>query len=273
MGIAPRIAGGAGKLQLLDTYTAHSSQPYTYTFKENLAVTLIAITLTRDNVIPEISGNVTLDGVALERLGEISNKDSYAAVHTYAYKCSGAKAGSVLTIPHNSASYTNITLMFFGKAKMATPSVSAPTGYKYSFIPCIEELRNSLAFSSANSETLLEYVFSTGGGFTLNGPCMKMTVPIARNSWSCLYQKFNFTNVNKIFVSLVQSGYQFKAGISASVPVATSSGYPSFSKEISANTWVDVSLLTGEQYIGLCQAGTTGDNKQGIIQLYGIYYM
>lgn len=273
MGTAPRIAGGAGKLQLLDTYTAHSSHPYTYTFTENLAVTLIAISLTRNNITPAISGDVTLDGIVLERLGEISNIDSLSAVHTYAYKCDGAKAGQILRIPHNSGSYTNITIMFFGKAKISTPAISVPTGYKYTFLPCIEELRNSLAFSSANSKTLLEYTFSTSNGFTLNGPCMKMTVPIERNSWSCLYQKFNFTNVNKIFVSLVQSGYQFKAGISASVPVATSSGYPSFSKEISANTWVDVSSITGEQYIGLCQAGTTSDNKQGIIQLYGIYYM
>lgn len=273
MGTAPRIAGGAGKLQLLDTYTAHSSQPYTYTFTKNLAVTLIAITLTRDNIIPEINGNVTLNNVTLERIGEVSNKDSYAAVHTYAYKCNGAKAGDVLTVPHNSGTATNITLMLFGKAKMTTPAISTPPGYKYAFIPCVEELRKLLAFSSANSATTLEYVFSAGNGYTLNGPCMKMTVPIERNSWSCLYQKFNFTNVNKIFVSLVQSGYQFKAGISASVPVATSSGYPSFSKEISANTWVDVSGLTGEQYIGLCQAGTTASNMQGIIQLYGIYYM
>ena len=273
MGIAPRIAGGAGKLQLLDTYTAHSSQPYTYTFAEDLSVSLIAITLTRDNIIPGIKGDVTLNGTALERIGEVSNKDNYAAVHTYAYKCNGAKTGNVLTVPHDSGSATNITIMFFGKAKITTPAISVPTGYKYAFLPYIEKLRNELAFSSANSATTLEYVFSTGDGFTLNGPCMKMTVPIARNSWSCLYQKFNFTNVNKIFVSLVQSGYQFKAGISASVPVATSSGYPSFSNGISANTWVDVSSLTGEQYIGLCQAGPTGDNKQGIIQLYGIYYM
>lgn len=273
MGIAPRIAGGAGKLQLLDTYTAHSSQPYTYTFAEDLSVSLIAITLTRDNIIPGIKGDVTLNGTALERIGEVSNKDNYAAVHTYAYKCNGAKTGNVLTVPHDSGDATNITIMFFGKAKITTPAISVPTGYKYAFLPYIEKLRNELAFSSANSATTLEYVFSTGDGFKLNGPCMKMTVPIARNSWSCLYQKFNFTNVNKIFVSLVQSGYQFKAGISASVPVSTSSGYPSFSKEISANTWVDVSRLTGEQYIGLCQAGTTGDNAQGIIQLYGIYYM
>lgn len=272
MGIAPKLAGGSGKLQLLDTYTSHSSNPYTYTFTEDLSVSLIAITLTRDNVIPSIKGDVTLNGTVLERIGEVSNKDGYSTVHTYAYKCNGAKAGNVLTVPQDSDRFTNITIMFFGKAKISTPAISVPSGYKYAFLPCIEKLRNELAFSSANSATTLEYVFSTGDGFKLNGPCMKMTVPIARNSWSCLYQKFNFTNVNKIFVSLVQSGYQFKAGISASVPVATSSGYPSFSKEISANTWVDVSLLTGEQYIGLCQAGTTGDNKQGIIQLYGIYY-
>lgn len=273
MGTAPRIAGGAGKLQLLETYTAHSSQPYTYTFTKNLAVTLIAITLTRDSIIPEINGNVTLGDVTLERIGEVSNKDSYAAVHTYAYKCSGAKAGNVLTVPHNSNGWTNITIMFFGKAKISTPVISVPTGYKYIFLPCIAELRNKLAFSSGNSATTLEYLFTTGDGFTLNGPCMKMTVPIASQSWSCLYQKIDFTNINKIFVSLVQSGYQFKAGISSSVPVATSSGYPSFTKEISANAWVDVSNLTGEQYLGLCQAGTTGNNKQGIIQLYGIYYM
>lgn len=273
MGIAPRTAGGAGKLQLLDTYTAHSNQPYTYTFTKNLAVTLIAISLTRNNIIPAISGDVTLDGIALERLGEISNIDSLSAVHTYAYKCDGAKSGQILRIPHNSGSYTNITIMFFGKAKISTPAISVPTGYKYAFLPCIERLRNEVAFSSANSATTLEYVFSTGDGFTLNGPCMKMTVPIASQSWSCLYQKIDFTHINKIFISLVQSGYQFKAGISSTVPVATSSGYPSFSKEISANTWVDVRSLTGEQYIGLCQAGTTGDNKQGIIQLYGIYYM
>lgn len=272
MGTAPRIAGGAGKLQLLDTYTAHSSQPYTYTFSEDLSVSLIVITLTRDNVIPGIKGDVTLNGIVLERIGEVSNKDNYSTVHTYAYKCYGAKAGNVLTVPHDSIYATNITIMFFGKAKISTPAISTPPGYKYAFIPCVEELRKSLAFSSANSATTLDYVFSVNNN-TLSGPCMKMTVPIERNSWSCLYQKFNFTNVNKIFVSLVQSGYQFKAGISASVPVATSSGYPSFSKEISANTWVDVSSLTGEQYIGLCQAGTTGDNKQGIIQLYGIYYM
>lgn len=272
MGTAPRIAGGTGKLQLLDTYTAHSSQPYTYTFTENLAVTLIAITLTRDNIIPGINGNVTLNNVTLERIGEVSNKDNYAAVHTYAYKCNGAKAGNVLTVPHDSGAYTNITIMFFGKAKISTPAISTPTGYKYAFIPCVEELRKSLAFSSANSATTLDYVFSVNNN-TLSGPCMKMTVPIASQSWSCLYKKFDFTNVSKIFVSLAQSGYQFKAGISSTEPVATSSGYPSFNKEISANTWVDVSRLTGEQYIGLCQAGTTASNMQGIIQLYGIYYM
>lgn len=115
MGIAPRIAGGAGKLQLLDTYTANGRQPYTYTFTKKLAVMLIAITLTRDNIIPQINGNVTLDGAELEQLGEVSNKDHYTAVHTYAYKCNGAKAGSVLTVPHNSNTYTNITMMFFGK--------------------------------------------------------------------------------------------------------------------------------------------------------------
>ena len=153
------------------------------------------------------------------------------------------------------------------------PAISAPSGYKYAFLPCIEKLRNELAFSSANSATTLEYVFSTGNGFTLNGPCMKMTVPMASQSWSCLYQKIDFTRINKIFISLVQSGYQFKAGISSSVPIATSSGCPSFSKEISANNWVDVSSLTGVQYLGLCQAGTPGSNMKGIIQLYGIYYM
>lgn len=270
MGIAPKLAGGSGKLQLLETYTSHSSNPYTYTFAEDLSVSLIAITLTRDNIIPGIRGDVTLNGTVLERIGEVSNKDNYAAVHTYAYKCYGAKAGNVLTVPHDSGNATNITIMFFGKAKISTPAISVPSGYKYVFLPCIEKLRNELAFSSANSATTLEYVFSTGDGFKLNGPCMKMTVPIA--SRSCLYQKIDFTHINKIFISLVQSGYQFKAGISSSVPVATSSGYPSFSKEISANYWVDVSSLTGEQYLGLCQAGTTGDNKQGIIQLYGIYY-
>lgn len=272
MGIAPKLAGGSGKLQLLETYTSHSSNPYTYTFAEDLSVSLIAITLTRDNIIPGIRGDVTLNGTVLERIGEVSNMDNYAAVHTYAYKCNGAKAGNVLTVPHDSGPYTNITIMFFGKAKISTPAISVPSGYKYAFLPCIEKLRNELAFSSANSATTLEYVFSTGDGFKLNGPCMKMTVPIASRSWSCLYQKIDFTHINKIFISLVQSGYQFKAGISSSVPVATSSGYPSFSKEISANYWVDVSSLTGEQYLGLCQAGTTGDNKQGIIQLYGIYY-
>lgn len=112
MGVAPRIPSG-GKLKLLETYANSGKQPYTYTFDKNLNCRLVVLALTRDNVIPSVNGNVTLGSTILEKLGDISHKDSYSCVHTYAYKGVSAHTGDVLTIPHNSNSYTNITIMFF----------------------------------------------------------------------------------------------------------------------------------------------------------------
>ena len=112
MGVAPRIPGG-GKLKLLETYANSGKQPYTYTFDKNLNCRLVVLALTRDNIIPSVNGNVTLGSTILEKLGDISHKDNYACVHTYAYKGVSAHTGDVLTIPHNSDIYTNITIMFF----------------------------------------------------------------------------------------------------------------------------------------------------------------
>lgn len=112
MGVAPRIPGG-GKLKLLDSYTDSGKSPYTYTFDKDLNCRLVVLTLTRDNAIPAINGDVTIGSTILEKLGDISHKDSYSAVHTYAYKCVSAHTGDILTIPHNSRNWTNITIMLF----------------------------------------------------------------------------------------------------------------------------------------------------------------
>lgn len=113
MGVAPRIPGGGGKLKLLETYADSGKNPYTYTFDKNLNCRLVVLTLTRDNVMPEVNGNVTLGSTILEKFGDISHKDSYSCVHTYAYKGVSVHTGDVLTIPHNSGRFTNITIMFF----------------------------------------------------------------------------------------------------------------------------------------------------------------
>ncbi len=112
MGVAPRIPGG-GKLKLLETYADSGKNPYTYTFDKNLNCRLVVLTLTRDNIIPSINGDVTLGSTILEKLGDISHKDGYSCVHTYAYKCVSAHTGDVLTIPQDSDRFTNITIMFF----------------------------------------------------------------------------------------------------------------------------------------------------------------
>lgn len=112
MGVAPRIPGG-GKLKLLETYADSGKQPYTYTFDKNLNCRLVVLTFTRDNVMPSVNGNVTLGSTILEKLGDISHKDSYSCVHTYAYKGVSVHTGDVLTIPHSGGSFTNITIMFF----------------------------------------------------------------------------------------------------------------------------------------------------------------
>lgn len=112
MGVAPRIPGG-GRLKLLDTYADSGKHPYTYTFDKDLNCRLVVLTLTRDNVMPSVNGNVTLGSTILEKLGDISHYDSYSCVHTYAYKGVSAHTGDVLTIPHSSDGFTNITIMFF----------------------------------------------------------------------------------------------------------------------------------------------------------------
>lgn len=112
MGVAPRTPGG-GKLKLLNSYAYSGKNPYTYTFDKDLNCRLVVLTLTRDHSIPAINGDVTIGNTILEKLGDISHKDSYSAVHTYAYKCVSAHTGDILTIPHNSNTYTNITIMFF----------------------------------------------------------------------------------------------------------------------------------------------------------------
>lgn len=113
MGVAPRIPGGGGKLKLLETYADSGKNPYTYTFDKNLNCRLVVLTLTRDNVMPEVNGNVTLGSTILEKFGDISHKDSYSCAHTYAYKGVSVHTGDVLTIPHSGGRFTNITIMFF----------------------------------------------------------------------------------------------------------------------------------------------------------------
>lgn len=105
--------GGGGKLKLLETYADSGKHPYTYTFDKDLNCRLVVLTLTRDNVMPLVNGDVTLGSIILEKFGDISHNDNYSCVHTYAYNGVSVNTGDVLTIPHNSGGFTNITIMFF----------------------------------------------------------------------------------------------------------------------------------------------------------------
>lgn len=155
-----------------------------------------------------------------------------------------------------------------GSGGFKAKDITTPSGLYVEFLPLLKDCDKKLNFTSKNSKTVLTRRLA----LTNYKICSEMRVPKESSSWSCLYYKFDFSKASEFRAEITDGGYQLKCGISSTVPVLGDDSYPTFDRGFTPNTWVNVSNLSGVQYIGFCQAGTVANNSEGWIQLHNIYY-